>query len=202
MRLYQRPDEIQVLAGSRLSRRMLVTRGIGEGLRIGDPLPDPRSVEPALVLIAGASMLVTRQFIATVGLMQEDYFLYFEEFDWAVRSAGRFKFGWAPKSYVFHKVGATSARTLREFSMQLRYRNLVRFAGRFFPDRLPLVRLDLARTLLRYIAEGRWRGIKVVAGTLRDFDALVRSAVTSEAAPAPTTITDPPSPIALRVRRG
>ncbi len=203
IRLYFRPLEIQALAGARVSRRMLVTRQIGEGRAFGGPLPAAENVERDLAYIAGASMLVSRRFVAEVGPMQEDYFLYYEEFDWALRGAGRFRLAYAPASQVFHKVGATSARALRDFSMQLRYRNLVRFASRFFPERLGLVRLDLLRTLLRYIAEGRWRGIRIVAGTLRDFDALA-SSVAPAAVPPPAggAAASPPLPLALRVRRG
>ena len=203
IRLYRRPLEIQALAGARVSRRMLVTRQIGEGRAFGGPLPTAEAVERDLAYIAGASMLVSRLFVDEVGPMQEDYFLYYEEFDWALRGAGRFKLAYAPASQVFHKVGATSARALRDFSMQLRYRNLVRFASRFFPERLGLVRLDLLRTLLRYVAEGRWRGIRIVAGTLRDFDALAGSvAPPAVTPPAGGAAASPPLPLALRVRRG
>ena len=203
IRLYRRPLEIQALAGARVSRRMLVTRQIGEGRTVGESLPTAEAVEHDLAYIAGASMLVSRRFIDEVGPMQEDYFLYYEEFDWALRGAGRFKLAYAPASQVFHKGGATSARAHRDFSMQLRYRNLVRFASRFFPERLGLVRLDLLRTLLRYIAEGRWRGIRIVAGTLRDFGALARSAASAAAtAPVDGPAASPPLPLALRVGRG
>ena len=203
LRLYGRPMEIQALAGARVSRRMLITRQIGEGLLVGSPLPAADAVERELAYVAGASMLVSCRFLQEVGPMQEDYFLYYEEFDWALRGAGRFRLAYAPASQVFHKVGATSAKALRDFSMQLRYRNLVRFASRFFPERLALVRLGLVRTLLRYLAQGRWRGIRVVTGTLRDFDALARSAAPGMTVPPPVgTARSRPLPIALRVRRG
>jgi GT2 family glycosyltransferase len=198
LRYYARPDVIQARAGARVSRRMLVVRHIDENRAIDARLAEPRAVEASLAYVHGASMLVARAFRAAVGPMQEDYFLYYEEFDWALRGAGRFRLGYAPDSHVFHKSGATSARTLRTFSMQLRYRNLVRFAGRFFPERLPLVRLDLVRTLLRYLLEARWRGIRVVAATLRDFDALVRSGAPAASAAAD----DGGPPVALRARRG
>ena len=198
LRYYRRPDVIQARGGARVSRRMLVTRHIDENRRIDDVLAAPQAVEASLAYVHGASMLVARRFRAEIGPMQEDYFLYYEEFDWALRGAQRFRLGYAPDSHVFHKSGATSARTLRTFSMQLRYRNLVRFASRFFPERLSLVRLDLVRTLLRYLVEARWRGIRVVAATLRDFNALVRST-----ASAPQGGADDGSvPVALRTSRG
>ncbi len=196
LRFYRRPGVIQARGGSSLSPRMLVLRHIDEFRPVDGVPADAGAVEAALAYVHGASMLVSRHFLEAVGPMQEDYFLYYEELDWACRGAGRFRLGYAAGSHVFHKSGATSARTLRTFSMQLRYRNLVRVASRFFPERLPLVRLDLWRTLLRYLAQARWRGIKVVAATLRDFDALALSVTPGSVAG------DRSVPVALRVRRG
>jgi GT2 family glycosyltransferase len=31
-------------------------------------------------------MLVSKQFLETIGLMSEEYFLYFEELDWTLRA--------------------------------------------------------------------------------------------------------------------
>lgn len=59
--------------------------------------------------VVGASMLVTRSFIENVGLMDERYFLYCEDLDWATRAkqAG-YELGVATKSFVYHKEGATT----------------------------------------------------------------------------------------------
>jgi hypothetical protein len=43
--------------------------------------------------VNGASMLVGREFLEAVGLMEESYFLYFEELDWAKRARGKFTLG-------------------------------------------------------------------------------------------------------------
>lgn len=53
--------------------------------------------------IMGCSLLISKQFIDEVGLMDEMYFMYSEEVDWQKRAAS---FGWkikvSPTSYVFH----------------------------------------------------------------------------------------------------
>jgi GT2 family glycosyltransferase len=51
--------------------------------------------------VVGASMLVSAKFITKVGLMAEDYFLYFEEIDWAFGRGVEFSLAFAPRSYVF-----------------------------------------------------------------------------------------------------
>ena len=56
----------------------------------------------------GASIVVNREFLSRVGLMCEEYFLYFEELDWVMRS------GWPSKAFVvtssrvYHKGGSTT----------------------------------------------------------------------------------------------
>jgi GT2 family glycosyltransferase len=52
-----------------------------------------------------ASVLVSRPFLEVVGLMSEDYFLYFEELDWVRRAKKRFEVAVAPDSIVYHKEG-------------------------------------------------------------------------------------------------
>ena len=45
--------------------------------------------------VSGASMLASRAFLENVGLMEESYFLYFEELDWALRARGKFDLAYA-----------------------------------------------------------------------------------------------------------
>lgn len=59
--------------------------------------------------VAGTSMLVRIPFLNEVGLLNEEYFLYFEEPDWAARAA-RFKWrmDYCFHANVFHKGGAST----------------------------------------------------------------------------------------------
>jgi GT2 family glycosyltransferase len=81
--------------------------------------------------VAGAALLARSDFIREVGLMEERYFLYFEEVDWASRSLGRWKIATAPESIVYHKEGGsigTSSRTSRsKLSQYYLIRNLLLF---------------------------------------------------------------------------
>lgn len=62
--------------------------------------------------ITGASLLVSASVIKDVGLMAEDYFLYYEETDWCVRARNRgYKLTISPKSIVYHKVSMSTSRT-------------------------------------------------------------------------------------------
>lgn len=63
-------------------------------------------------IASGAAMLVKREVFERVGMMDESFFLYFEEVDWnlKVRQAGN-RILAAPSSVVWHKVSATLGAT-------------------------------------------------------------------------------------------
>ena len=168
LRYYDRPDVVQALGGSLMETETLTTRHIGAGLRVDSPEINPAEVERRMFYIVGASMLVSRQFIQEIGLMQEDYFLYYEEIDWAMRGRERFKLGYAAESHIFHKSGASSSKVLPAFTSNLYYRNRIRFVTRFFPERLGTVRRGLLIELLRHTVRGRWTHVRIVAATLWD----------------------------------
>ena len=74
-------------------------------------LPDGLELREYPHYVVGASMLLSRRCLETVGLLWEGYFLYFEEVDLAVRARGRFRQAWAPRSIVVHREGASTAHS-------------------------------------------------------------------------------------------
>jgi GT2 family glycosyltransferase len=110
-------------------------------LRMADEMD---SHAASMDFVIGASMLASRAFLENVGLMEESYFLYFEELDWAMRAKGKFELGYALESVIYHKEGATigsnSDRMKRSLlSEQFLTRSRVLFTKRFFPWALPSV---------------------------------------------------------------
>ncbi len=128
----------------------------------GNKLPEPGLVEKKMDYVVGASLLVRSSYLQEVGLMAEDYFLYFEEIDWVTRGRGRCVLAYAPKSVVYHKIGAsigTATNPLRK-SLQSDYYSLCNrllFTRRFFPYALPGIYAGLAMELLVRMLLGRWR---------------------------------------------
>ena len=91
----------------------------------------------------GASMLITRECLESVGFLNEQYFLYFEEIDITLRAAGRYTITYDLGSIVYHKQGASagtaSARKDRSvMAERFGVRSRVLLARRFFPARLPV----------------------------------------------------------------
>jgi hypothetical protein len=143
IRYYHSPKTVQALGGMSFS---LLT-GNNKGLHGNRPVSsrfDGRQVARAAECVLGASLTVTRAFVQTVGLMSEDYFLYFEEMDWARRNEGRFSIGFARGSVVYHKhggsIGSSSKKGGR--SPQSEYwllRARLLFYRKYHPMLLPLI---------------------------------------------------------------
>lgn len=121
---------------------------------------DAIAVERRLRYVIGASMFVRRKFIAKVGLMAEDYFLYWEEIDWATRGRPEFTLGYAADSLVFHKVGASigtsdsgAGSPLSEYYMA---RGRLKYCLRYSRVSVPFVLFESVRSILRWVAKADW----------------------------------------------
>lgn len=176
IRYYDTPRIVQSLGGASLELATFTSRLIGEGGGLELIPEEPAAIESQMVYVMGASMLVSQRYIREVGLLQEDYFLYYEEIDWAMRGRVRFKLGYAPASHVFHKSGASSSKVMPLFTSRLYYRNRLRFVSRFFPEKLAAAKRGLAVDLLRHTLRGRWGHAGVVASALWDAPRIVASA--------------------------
>ena len=80
----------------------------------------------------GAAMMVKREVIDNVGVMFEDFFLYYEELDWCERiRQAKFEIWLEPKAKVYHKESATvgAMSTLKTYYLN---RNRIYFMRRNF----------------------------------------------------------------------
>lgn len=131
---YHQRDKVQAYGGSAFDARRGVVVPIGQFAPSNAACNVP-AVEAQTAYVVGASMLVSTPFLQTVGLMCEDYFLYFEEIDWAFRARGKFKLAYADASVVWHKeggsIGSSSTAQASVTSTRYLYRNRVIFNWRF-----------------------------------------------------------------------
>ncbi len=158
---YHRPHALQAMGV--FSYSPAKARGIPLGaFRAPDSVTvcDQEYAESVASYVVGASMLVPCCFYLEVGGMCEDYFLYFEEIDWALRGA---QFGftclYAARSIVFHKVGSsTSKGTAKKFgsSARVAYRNRIKFTLKFYPEKIASVRCRIVVDAFRAILSGDW----------------------------------------------
>lgn len=126
-------------------------------------LEDHRQVEALLSYVSGASILVGRRFVDEVGMMREDYFLYCEEVEWALRGIKQgMRLGFAPDARVVHKQGTTtgaavSVRQRPKLPIFLDERNKMLLTRDHYPGRLPIVAVALfAQILARFGRRGAW----------------------------------------------
>jgi GT2 family glycosyltransferase len=172
--------------GGRVRRWSGVCESVNRGADASlTPLPDPAGLD----YIIGAHMVVSRAFLEQSGPMVDDYFLYYEEVDWAFRR-GPLPLALAPGAVVYHH-GGTSIGTAQldarptGFANYFNYRNRMRFVRRFHPWRLPTTYLlSLARIVKALPVDDRDR----IVGALRGLHGMapprfVAERVGPEAAP-------------------
>lgn len=153
-----RPDTIQAMGGAEYQPAS------GRGFHIGAessiaqlPMVDIADIERRMSYIVGASMLVSAPFIERVGLMEEGYFLYFEEIDWAERGKP-YKLGYAKHSLVYHKAGGSTQRASRRSKLAAYYiaRNRLLFTRRFHPEYASSVWRETLLDTLKYMVKAHW----------------------------------------------
>jgi len=112
--------------------------------------------------IHGAAMLVPKSILQEVGLMEERFFLYYEEYDWCARiKAKGFEVRYCGESLVYHKESMSVGKSspLKIYYMT---RNRIWFALRNVPiykrwiTLLFLYGAALPKQLLQFILQKRW----------------------------------------------
>jgi GT2 family glycosyltransferase len=167
---YDDPQRIQALGGAIFNRWFASNRYIGEN-KTKVLLPKLTTAAANIDFVVGSSMLVSSDLMLSVGLISEDYYLYFEEIDWATRCNGQYDLAYAPRSIVYHKVGSTagtgtSVKERNAFSEYYLRRNRLRYTARYHPYALPTVYLNLIVNLLVRILMRRWDLVRAVCRVL------------------------------------
>ncbi len=132
------PDKIQS-DGGMIRPLTGVTVNLNRGRAEGSVV---RQVQEKIDFICGASMVASRKFYELAGPMSEDYFLYYEEVDWALRR-GNFPLLWCDTAPVYHHVGSSIgsgylSRESTPFAIYFIYRSRLIFVRKHFPRRILL----------------------------------------------------------------
>jgi GT2 family glycosyltransferase len=166
---YDRPAIIWAQGGQ-------FNRWYAEGRHLGinkkfDPnkLAAYQKLERKLDYVVGASMLVSRPFLNDIGLMNEEYFIFFEEMDWSRRARGRYSLAYAPASLVYHKVSSSIERKAgdkpQRFNVvadQYGTRNRLKFTLKYFPYALPVLYLSVLGYVIDRAVHGAWGNIAII----------------------------------------
>jgi len=163
---YHDPAKVQAYGGATFNKATGTTQLIGH-LSDANAAVDAGLVEDKLDCVLGASMLVSDSFLSKIGLISEDYFLYYEEIDWALRAKIFYRLAYAAGSVVYHKEGGSvgsgswsnnQSRTLSFYNS----RNRLKVMRKFYPNALPMVYLSLVCSILGRIYRGQWRNALII----------------------------------------
>lgn len=133
----EEPARIQT-DGGRVNRWTGVCSSVNAGRSpAGTALPDPATLD----FVTGGNLVASRRFIEQAGLMPEDYFLYYEEVEWAFRR-GDLPLRLAEGALVQHHGGTaigsgTATRRATPFASFFNTRNRLRFLRRNRPWATP-----------------------------------------------------------------
>lgn len=104
---YDRPQMVQT-AGMKLGPFALTISHLGRGRSFPDSaVTEQREVD----CVPACSLLVKKEVIADIGLIDEDYFMYHEDIDWQIKAK---RAGWrivyVPDSKILHKCGGSTKK--------------------------------------------------------------------------------------------
>ena len=125
LRYYDNPNVIQAYGGT-------INKIFGTSKHI----LDKNKIKKKLDCIVGASFFINKKVIYKIGLLPEEYFLYYEETDYCFNAKNNgFKLGIVLDSFVYHREGSsTRTKNLKEkseFSDILTLKNRIKFHKKY-----------------------------------------------------------------------
>jgi GT2 family glycosyltransferase len=159
---YYNPTTVQCIGGV-YNPTTGLTSHFGEGSTKEDCDTNFDEVVKSIDYPIGASMLIKMPFLKELGLLSEDYFLFFEELDWVCRAkaiGGKVSilnyFG------VFHKQGGTTKSKFNEkkseFIDLVSLNSRILFAAKFNKENLRLIQLSIMTlTLGKRVLQGNFK---------------------------------------------
>lgn len=158
IKFHWNPDLVQYAGFSKMNPYTIRNKAFG--YHKPDTLPEINQLSET-ASVHGAAMLVPRRIIHEVGMMAEDYFLYYEEHDWAerIKRAG-YKIYYEPKSFILHKESVSTGKD-SPFKTYYLNRNRLLFARRnisgfpFFISILFQVFIAIPKNTLQFLFKGK-----------------------------------------------
>lgn len=166
----RQPDRVQEMGGATVSQWHGMVSVLGQGA----PSTAPRPSAPALDYISGGCILVRREVVGQIGLLDERFFLYGEDVDWGLRmrDAG-LELLYAPQAHVWHKgSGSVKRGSARRSSANHDYHNLrgaLLLVHKRHPARLPVaVVVTALRFGLPRLVRFEWHRMRALLRAYRD----------------------------------
>ncbi|SDF86897.1 glycosyltransferase family 2 protein [Mucilaginibacter sp. P25] len=162
LKYYYKKEALQAICGR-------YNKWLGSTYHIGDGEIDRGQYNNYVMsndnYIVGASIFFPIVFLSTVGVMNEDYFLYYEEMDWILtgRKYG-FKIALEPTAIVYHKEGASiegaslnGKNKDKSVADYFSIVNRLKFTKKWYPQCTVSVTIGVFYALLKRLLKGRVR---------------------------------------------
>ncbi len=164
---FDRPDIIQALGGNRFNRLTGIAAQSEGRFQHESESFCPVTTAQSLAYISGCSMLLPRRALEDVGLLDEDYFLFYEEIDWFARAGGRYPPCLAPQAHLYHREGSSigspgwrrKATAFADFHI---YRSRFLFMKKHLRPRLLLCHLGAVLEAGKFLLRGQSANVRAV----------------------------------------
>jgi GT2 family glycosyltransferase len=160
---YAQPEIVQMVGGAR-STHLGWVKLLGTGLR-RDRVPE--AVE--LAFVGGGCLLARLRTLRDVGLLDETFFVYGEDYDWGERMRRRgLRLAYSAQAEVWHKGGGTvvTGSPFQDYHM---VRGTLAFVGKHKPRLMPVAFVySVLRSLAPKIIRRQWRRARAVLRAYAD----------------------------------
>ncbi len=160
---YDEPDLVQALGGT--FNRFFATGKHKYAHQKFELVKNNKDIQKFDYII-GASLLLTKKFIKEVGLLSEDYFIYYEEIDLALRAKRKsFKMFICLDSIVYHKESVTikkNEKQISTFSDYYRVKNRIKLTKKHNPQYLPIIYSGMLFSIYKRIKRKQYKHAKNV----------------------------------------
>lgn len=117
---------------------------LGTSKHYGSFLPsntifNENEVDENIDYVIGASMLISKECLHEIGILCEDYFLYYEEIDFCLRASKKFEIATCINSVVYHKEGASTESGKSKLADYYSVRNRLSVTKKYYPYCIPVV---------------------------------------------------------------
>jgi GT2 family glycosyltransferase len=127
----------------------------GRNIGFGEPPSPPARRAYRVDCACGGAMLISREAIGEIGLLDEDLFAYREDLDWSLRAAAHGKtIVVVPASIVRHRVSASTGGEASATSLYYDVRNGLVVAERYAPLGRVQTSLRRGESVLAHLAQG------------------------------------------------
>lgn len=134
-------DRVQCFGGSKIIKALGIPKGLRANEKFGNlnTYESSKNTPESLSFISGASMFFSIKTLKTIGLMPEEYFLYWEEADWCEQAKKKgIRLEVCPLSHIQHATSA-SVGLRSNFQYRIDMRNTLIFASKHCRPYIPLI---------------------------------------------------------------